>query len=135
MKQKFVRISMTIPTDLLEELEEVMKERKYNKRSEAIRDALRTFITENKWKYDVESKFIGALIFTYDHDTPGISDYLTHIQHKFHENIDVTMHIHLDKSRCLEVLAVKGNSEQLKKLSDSLSHKKGVEQSKLVLVK
>ncbi|MEM2109683.1 MAG: nickel-responsive transcriptional regulator NikR [Candidatus Odinarchaeota archaeon] len=135
MTGKFVRVSMTLPEELLKEFDDFIKDRKYFKRSEGIRDALRFFITENKWRYEENSRFIGALLFMYNHDVPGISDYLTRIQHVFHENIKTTIHLHLDEHKCLEILAVEGKGERLRDLADNLGHKKGVEMSKLVLVK
>lgn len=135
MRKKFVRISITLPADLLSEFDSLVKERKYFKRSEAVRDSLRSFITENKWQYDINSRFTGALLFTYDHDVPGISDYLTRIQHRFHSNIKTTIHLHLDLHKCLEMLAVEGEGRVLRELADTLGHRKGVEVSRLVLVK
>ncbi|MHA1754390.1 MAG: nickel-responsive transcriptional regulator NikR [Candidatus Odinarchaeia archaeon] len=135
MKTKFTRISMTLPEELLKDFDKLVIQRKYFKRSEAIRDALRNFITENRWQHNPESKFLGALLFTYDHHIPGISDQLTSIQHKYNKNIKVTMHIHLNEHKCLEILAVEGTGKQLKELSDKLGHMKGIELSKLVLIK
>ncbi len=135
MANRFVRVSMTLPQELLDEFDDFVKNRKYFKRSEAIRDALRFFITENRWRYEDDSRFIGALLLMYDHDVPGISDYLTHIQHVYHENIKTAVHIHLDEHKCLEILAVEGKGCRLRDLADEIGHRKGVEMSKLVLVK
>ncbi|WEU40133.1 MAG: nickel-responsive transcriptional regulator NikR [Candidatus Odinarchaeum yellowstonii] len=135
MTDRFVRVSMTLPRELLDEFDEFIKKRKYFKRSEAIRDALRFFVTENRWRYEEDARFIGALLLMYDHDVSGISDYLTHIQHTYHENIKSAVHIHLDKHKCLEILAVEGRGSLLRDLADEIGHRKGVEMSKLVLVK
>ena len=42
------------------------------------------------------------------------------IQHHFHNIIISTMHVHLEYKRCLEIIAVAGEFEEVKKLRDSL---------------
>ena len=42
------------------------------------------------------------------------------IQHHFHDIIISTMHVHLEYKRCLEIIAVAGAFEDVKKLKDGL---------------
>jgi CopG family nickel-responsive transcriptional regulator len=43
------------------------------------------------------------------------------------------MHVHLDEHNCLEVLAVKGKPQRIKKIADALISTKGVKHGKLVM--
>ncbi|MFX0000637.1 MAG: CopG family ribbon-helix-helix protein [Candidatus Hodarchaeota archaeon] len=48
------------------------------------------------------------------------------IQHHFHEIIISTMHVHLEYKKCLEIIAVSGPYNEVKKLKDSLQRLKSV---------
>jgi CopG family nickel-responsive transcriptional regulator len=43
------------------------------------------------------------------------------------------MHIHLDEHNCLELIAVKGRGEDIKRIADRLIGSKGVKHGKLTL--
>ncbi|MFX1569511.1 MAG: CopG family ribbon-helix-helix protein [Promethearchaeota archaeon] len=48
------------------------------------------------------------------------------IQHHFHDIIISTMHVHLEYEKCLEIIAVSGPYEEVKKLKESLQRLKSV---------
>ena len=75
----------------------------------------------------------GSLTLVYDHGKRGISDKLTELQHQDHTNIVSTMHIHLDKHHCMETMAIKGKSKNIKKIADKLISTKGVKHGKLMM--
>jgi CopG family nickel-responsive transcriptional regulator len=56
------------------------------------------------------------------------------IQHKFRDIISSTTHIHLEEDKCLEIIAVKGRSGEIRKLAQELMAKKGVKQVKISVV-
>jgi len=124
---------MSLPQELLEEFDWAVKSRGYLKRSEAIREAMRTFIVETK-VIKGEGNVRGALAMIYDHETHGINEKLVDTQHEFHELIKASMHLHLDKRRCMEILAVEGNVEKVKELFKTLGSIKGVENVKIIVL-
>ncbi|MFX1418039.1 MAG: hypothetical protein ACFE9N_03870 [Promethearchaeota archaeon] len=48
------------------------------------------------------------------------------IQHHFHDIIISTMHVHLEYEKCLEIIAVSGPFERVKKLKDDLQRLKSI---------
>jgi len=125
---------MTLPSDLLNQLDEVSKSIGYKKRSKAIRDSINTFISEYKSLREERGKRAGTITFVYEHERPKISNLLIEIQHKFSSLIDATLHVHLNETRCLEVLAVRGESQDIRRLAEALMSLKGVEALKSTLI-
>ncbi|MEM2679647.1 MAG: nickel-responsive transcriptional regulator NikR [Candidatus Hadarchaeales archaeon] len=125
------RISLTIPSDLLKELDEFLEKSKYASRSEAIRDALRSFLIEQKLRKELEGEIVGVLAFLYDHEVKGISDELTDIQHESKSSIASSLHLHIDERNCLEVLLVCGKVKDINKLASRIESMRGVKQLKL----
>lgn len=126
------RISISIPPDLLRELDGMLKKIGYD-RSKAIQMAIRNFLTEYKWAHE-SGEVAGALILLYDHKSRGIEESLTDIQHDYGSIITSVMHVHLDEENCLEIIAVKGDSESIKELAERMMKEKGVKQLKLTVV-
>jgi len=67
----------------------------------------------------------------YDHETRGLEETLTEIQHEYRKVISSTTHIHLDDQNCLEILAVKGEVKTTESLAKKLMRERGVKQLKL----
>ena len=132
--EKIVRISVTFPPDLLREFDEIISRMGYSNRSKAVQDAVRLFISERKWLQEEKGRQAGILMLLYDHDARGLEDALTDVQHRHAEIISSTMHIHLTERDCLEAIAVKGDAEEIRKLNDELSSKRGVKLLKTMIV-
>jgi CopG family nickel-responsive transcriptional regulator len=58
---------------------------------------------------------------------------LTDIQHDHGDLITATLHVHLDHHNCLEVLAVRGRADRIKRVADTLIAAKGVKHGKLTI--
>ncbi len=133
MTEKVSRISISSPKDILKEFDEIVQELGYD-RSKAIQQAMKNFVTDNKWTKNKEKNVAGVVIFIYDHETKGLEENLTDIQHKYPSIINSTLHLHLGADECLQIIAVKGPSEQIQMLSRDISIKRGVKQVKFAIV-
>jgi CopG family nickel-responsive transcriptional regulator len=131
---KIVRVGVTFPPDLLRDFDEVISKMGYENRSKAVQDAVRMFVSEKKWLQEESGERTGVLTVLYDHEVRGLESMLTDIQHRYSHVICSTMHIHLSERDCLEAIAVKGNAEEIRKLSDELASKRGVKILKMTIV-
>ncbi|AEF97010.1 nickel-responsive transcriptional regulator NikR [Methanotorris igneus] len=128
------RISISLPTKLLNEFDEIIAERGYASRSEAIRDAIRDYIIKHKWIHSLEGERAGTINVIYDHHMSDVTEKLTEIQHDYTDIIVATLHVHLDHDHCMEVILVRGDAKQIKELTDKLTAQKGVKQVKLTVM-
>ena len=125
------RISFSTPSTLVRQFDQSLTALGYEDRSKALQMAMRNFITEYAWKAEKGKLGAGAALLTYDHDTHGIQEELTHAQHQYRDVISSTTHIHLDEFRCLEIISVKGKLERIQTMAKELMKTKGVSQFKL----
>jgi Predicted transcriptional regulators containing the CopG/Arc/MetJ DNA-binding domain and a metal-binding domain len=128
------RIGISLPKNLLDRFDEIINARGYSSRSEGIRDAIRTYISYYKWMADVKGEREGVITMVYDHDQRGLLDTITDIQYEYHDVIKASLHSHVTPERCLEVLLVHGDGEQLKALTEKMMALKGVESVKLTTI-
>jgi CopG family nickel-responsive transcriptional regulator len=129
-KKGVTRFSVSVPPRLLEDFDKTIANTGY-KRSKAIRLAMQNFLTEYRWASEEGKTGVGALIMIYNHETRGLEETLTEIQHKYRSVISSTTHIHLDDQNCLEILAVNGEVKATRNLAKRLMKERGVKQLKL----
>lgn len=122
---------MSLPKKLLNEFDEVLKDRGYQSRSKGIRDALKDYIVRYQWMKDMEGERVGIIAVIYDHHYTGVMEDLTDIQHDFREYINAVMHVHMTEKYCLEVIIVKGDVKHIRNLTEKIMRLKGVEHVKL----
>ncbi|MDR2699841.1 MAG: nickel-responsive transcriptional regulator NikR [Nitrososphaerota archaeon] len=131
---KIVRVGVTFPPNLLKDFDEIINAMGYDSRSKAIQDSVRLFVSERKWLKEEDTNQTGVILMVYDHEVRNLESGLTEAQHHHSNLISSTMHIHLGESDCLEVIAVKGKSSEIKHLSDELATRKGVKILKATIV-
>jgi CopG family nickel-responsive transcriptional regulator len=133
MKQELAtRFSISLPPKLLKQFDAMTGEKGYNKRSQAIADIIRDKLVEHRQNLGNE-EIAGTITLVYDHHKPHLQAALTDIQHDHHRVIISTVHVHLDRHNCLEVLVVRGRANRVKKIADELIAAKGVKHGKLTV--
>lgn len=128
-----MRISMSLPKELLKDFDEVLNDRRYQSRSKGIRDALKDYIIRYKWMQDMEGERIGILSVIYDHQITGLIKNLTDIQHEYQKYINSVLHVHTNEKQ-FELIVAKGDSNNIRKLTEEIMRLKGVESVKLTTI-
>jgi CopG family nickel-responsive transcriptional regulator len=126
------RFGISLDEILLKGFDDLIRKKGYSNRSEAIRDLIRDALVKEEWE-GTTGETVGTITIVYSHEKRELLDLLTRLQHLHHDLIISSMHIHLDKHNCLELIAVKGKGEDIKKIADRLIGSKGVKHGKLTL--
>jgi CopG family nickel-responsive transcriptional regulator len=131
MTDELVRFGVAMDRTLLEELD-VLVEHRGGTRSEVLRDLVRAEVMRSRVERSVPA--VGTLTLVYDHHVRELTERLTEFQHKLGERVRATLHIHLDADRCLEVIVLKGRSDELKDVGARLLATRGVTHGNLEIV-
>ena len=130
-EKELTRIGVSLPSNLLNKFDTIIRGRGYSSRSEGIRDAIRAYIVEFEWMERESGEEIGTITYLYDHSQRGLGDRLTEVQHHYLDMIKTTTHIHLDEENCFEVVVMKGDAKRIKELAENIMSLKGVKHVKL----
>ena len=125
-------ISLSLPTELLEELDAVLGEQKSATRSEVLRQALWSYLTEYKKLDELKGIVIATISVLYNKEEKN--EELFKLQHEFSDMITAYLHSHLTETSCLEVMVIKGPTGRLKGLIDGLKANKPVKQIKFSIM-
>ena len=131
MKDPLVRFGVAIEGSLLGQLDALAEERGCT-RSELLRDLARGAVGRAKVPKGVEA--VGALTLVYDHHVRDLSRKLTDLQHELGDGVRSALHVHLSHDLCLEVVVMRGQSDQLQSIADRILAMRGVKQGGIEII-
>ena len=123
------RFGISLPRDLIDKFDRLIRAKNYTNRSKAFGDLIRQELVKKQWQKGKE--IAGAITLIYNHHKRELLNKITDVQHDFQKVIISTQHIHLDHDNCLEIVAIKGSPKEAQKLTDSLKSIKGIKHATL----
>jgi len=124
------RIGISLGKHLLAQFDELIAQRNYPNRSEAIRDLIRQSLSERGLAKPTTAA-VGAVFLVYDHHAMKLSQRLVEIQHQYLVQTVASTHVHLDHHNCLEIIILKGKVKDINEIADRIITLKGVKLSRL----
>ena len=128
--ENIIRFSVSLPKQLLDELDNKISAQGYASRSEFTRDLIREKIVNDSWK-DADEDLIGVLTLIYLHHQNDLVVKMMDIEHKANLHIACTTHVHVDHDNCLETLILRGKAGYIEKFAEKMGGLKGVKFAKL----
>jgi CopG family transcriptional regulator, nickel-responsive regulator len=128
------RITMSLDEQLSTEFDQLIKDRGYASRSEAMRDLLRREIEAHRASRDAKTHCVANLSYVYNHRERNLAERLMETQHQHHDLVVATMHVHLDHEHCLESVILKGPALGVRAFADHAQAERGVRHGQLNLV-
>ncbi|MEM2841709.1 MAG: ribbon-helix-helix protein, CopG family [Thermoproteota archaeon] len=133
-KGKTVRFSVSLPARLVERFNKAYRLMGYRSRSKAIHDALGNFISEFEWMKENSGDITGAILVMYYTDKPGLITEISETKRDFRGVICSTLNIITGENKCMEIIAVRGMSKEIRELAKALMVKRGVKQMRTALL-
>jgi CopG family nickel-responsive transcriptional regulator len=131
MKDPLVRFGVAIEDSLLRALDALVQERGCT-RSELFRDLARAEVGRARVSQNVDA--VAAFTLVYDHHVRDLSERLTEMQHRLGDGVRATMHVHLAHDLCLEVIVLRGRSDELQAIADKILALRGVKQGGIEII-
>ena len=119
------RVGISLEPELLKDLDRITKDGGYSNRSQALRDLIRSALSERAWQGSSGSVLATVTIF-YDSASSFATRKILEMQHESLHEIRSSTHFHISETRCLEVLVVSGKAARIASLVKALKSVKGV---------
>lgn len=127
------RISMSLSEDLLVELDQMVTERGFASRSQAISEILHQSLVEHKRQLGNEV-MVGTITLLYDNTVPGLQKQLSDLQFRHIDEVISSLHVHLMHNQTMEVILVQGPATTLQQIADQMITRRGVVSGKIQLM-
>jgi CopG family nickel-responsive transcriptional regulator len=105
-----VIMSISLKDENVELLQNIQNRMGLGSRSEAIRVCLRVAESQLKEQEGMSGPLEGVLIIVHD---SHMDSWMSLIQHRFERLVKTQLHSHLQSGKCLEVMILKGESEDI----------------------
>ena len=115
-------VSMSVPDELLGRFDEVSASKGFRTRSDAMRESMRLFVDEAEWD---STEGENQIVITMVYDEVGPRGELSVLQHRY-EEIQMMLHLHLEKGQCMEVFIARGPNNRLREILEKIRKVRGV---------
>jgi CopG family nickel-responsive transcriptional regulator len=119
------RISISLPEDLLSDLDRMVKARGFETRSQAVNDMLHQFLLDHKCDLG-NDVMVGIVTLFYRNSTPGLQKQLADLQFRYIDEVISSLHVHLMHNQTMEVILVQGPARKLQSIADEMTSRRGV---------
>jgi CopG family nickel-responsive transcriptional regulator len=127
------RISISLPEDLLSDLDRMVEMRRFETRSQAVNDMLHKFLLEHKSEQGDEV-MVGIVTLFYNNAVSGLQKRLSDLQFRYIDEVISSLHVHLLNKQIMEVILVQGPAQKLQRIADEMTSCRGVVSGKMHLV-
>ncbi len=127
------RIGVSLEKELLAAFDKVISGKGYKNRSEAIRDLIRSNLSQIKLEHK-KTPAIGAIFLIYDHHTAHISNVFKKLRHDKPIKTVSSIHVYIDRNNCLEILIVRGMTSDINTMGERMISLRGVKHGYINLV-
>ena len=127
------RISISLPRNLLHDLDEMISERGFETRSQAINDMLHQFVVGHRHDRG-KDVMVGIIALFYNNSVAGLQKQLADLQVRYIDEVISSLHVHLMHNQTMEVILVQGAARKLQMIADEMTSRRGVISGKIHLV-
>jgi CopG family nickel-responsive transcriptional regulator len=128
------RFTISLNEDLARQFDELISQKGYQNRSEAVRDMLRNELESARLERQEAPFCVASLSYVYSHHARDLTERLTDLQHQHHHLVLSSMHVHLDHDNCLETVILRGATGEVSKFANELMAVREVRHGKVNLV-
>jgi CopG family transcriptional regulator, nickel-responsive regulator len=122
-------VSLSLPDDLLQEMDDAIGSGAYRGRSEFLRAAIRDHLQSRERPSGRHMH--GSITILYPHEKGAK---VSEARHAFHDVVLSMTHTHCEPETCMDVLIVGGAPERVEALRDTLERMRDVRRCRLVVM-
>lgn len=127
------RISISLPEELLTDLDRMVQARGLPSRSHAVNDMLHRFLAEYRDNVGDEV-MVGVIALFYNNAVPGLQKDLADLQVRYIDEVISSLHVHLVHNHTMEAVLVQGPARRLDMIADEMISRRGIISGKIHLV-
>ena len=124
------RVSISLPSEMLRDLDQMVDARGFDTRSQAINDMLHQSITGHQYERGDEV-MVGIIALFYKNSVNGLQKVLADLQVRYIDEVISSLHVHLMHNHTMEVVLVQGPACKLQTIADQMTSRKGVISGKI----
>jgi len=125
-------VSLSIPKNLLEKVDQCVKEQGFANRSEIIRQALRAYMSESKQLDELQGRITAIITIVYQREAKRSQ--ITDAQHTFGSAVLTFLHTHIQEGYCIEIIVARADAQVISALVRALKANEEISEAKVTIL-
>ena len=106
-------VSVSMPEELLERIDQFAEDHGYTGRSEVIREASRTLLGEFEDKKLEGRELMGIVTVVFDYETTTVEEKMMRLRHEHESLVASNFHSHVGGHHCMELFVLEGSLQDI----------------------
>jgi len=106
-------VSVSMPDELLERIDQFSEDHGYTGRSEVIREASRNLLGEFQDQKLEGRTLMGVVTVLFDYETTSVEEKMMHLRHEHEDLVASNFHSHVGGHHCMELFVLEGTLEEI----------------------
>jgi len=106
-------VSVSMPEELIERIDQFADDHQYTGRSEVLREASRNLLGEFEDKKLEDRDLMGVVTVVFDYDTTTVEEKMMHLRHEYEDVVASNFHSHVGEHHCMELFVLEGSLEEI----------------------
>jgi CopG family nickel-responsive transcriptional regulator len=125
-------VSLSIPKNLLEKVDQYAKEQGFANRSEIIRQALRAYMSESRRLGELQGRTTAIITIVYKREAKRSQ--ITDLQHNFGPAVLTFLHTHIQEGYCVEIIVARADAQVIQALVQALKANEQISEAKVTIL-
>ena len=106
-------VSVSMPQELVDRLDEFGDEHGYTGRSEVLREAARDLLSEFEDERLSQRQLMAVVTVVFEYETTDVEEHMMHLRHDHERLVTSNIHSHVGEHRCMELFVLEGQLEEI----------------------
>ncbi|WP_435102730.1 CopG family ribbon-helix-helix protein [Halarchaeum sp. P4] len=106
-------VSISMPDELADRIDEFADEHGYTGRSEVVREAARNLLGEFEDKRLEDRDLMAVVTVLFDYETTTVEEKMMHLRHENEDLVAANFHSHVGDHHCMELFILEGRLEDI----------------------
>ena len=106
-------VSVSMPDELLDRIDEFADSHGYTGRSEVVREAARNLMSEFEDRRLEDRELMAVVTVLFDYETTSVEEKMMHLRHDHEDIVASNFHGHVGDHYCMELFVLEGHLEEL----------------------
>ena len=106
-------VSVSMPEELLERIDEFAEDHGYTGRSEVIREASRNLLSEFQDRKLEGHDLMGVITVLFNYETTSVEERMMRLRHEHERLVTSNFHSHVGDTYCMELFVLEGDLEEI----------------------
>ncbi len=106
-------VSVSMPQELVDRIDEFADEHGYTGRSEVLREAARDLLSEFDDQRLSDRRLMAVVTVLFDYETTEVEEKMMHLRHDHERLVTSNIHSHVGEHRCMELFVLEGELPEI----------------------